>query len=104
MTDINELIDMQKGYDLLYWNEKNKHKDLRHLQLHLNKMLGKISNITEPFEHGELKGFNELESDIIPDLLIYALHLAHNHYKYSADLEKAYRNRLSRNIRSHENL
>ena len=104
MSNIIELLDTQKGYDLLYWKEKDKYKDLRHIQLHLNKMLGKISEITEPYEHGENNSLDIIQKDIIPDLLIYTLHLAVRHYNYSGELEKAYRNRLSRNIRKREKL
>jgi hypothetical protein len=104
MSDLTELQDLQRGYDLLYWKEKDNYKDLRHIQLHMNKMMGKIASITEPYEHGENNNLDILQKDIIPDLLIYALHLAIKHYKYPADMEKAYRSRLSRNIKMREKL
>ena len=101
MTDFDDLQETQKGYDLIYWKEKDKWKDLRHVLLHLNKLTGKIANVVEPYEHNDYQSTKELEDNCIPDLLIYAMHLAR---MWDINLEKKYKKRLSSNIKSREKL
>lgn len=95
---VENLIEVQRNYEKAgYWIDFKPLDDLRHVQHHLTKLLGKIAQITEPFEHLTMEGdemtmeekdklaseINERFEDLIKvmpaDLLIYAMHFAIKH-------------------------
>jgi hypothetical protein len=94
-ANINGLVRLQQEYEQQgYWVKMKTIEDLRHVQNHLTKLLGKIAQITEPYEHIEqyLSGnadptfdredemrklqdsYDKLMETMPADLLIYSLH------------------------------
>jgi NTP pyrophosphatase (non-canonical NTP hydrolase) len=66
----------------------------RHITQHIAKLVGKLGTVTEKWEHGFEPDLTQLKTEVIPDLLYYALNLAHTH---DVDLEQAFLNRLEIN-------
>ena len=86
-----ELIEFEKdnwliGNDVI--------KKTRHISLHLGKLLGKISEVTERREHDFEPDLSLLKKEVIPDLLIYALQLSN---LYKINLQNAFFQRLEHN-------
>lgn len=86
-TDIKDMLADQLEYEAKNWTSTNEVEDVRHIILHLNKLLGDLSNVVEAYEHevrnnpdvakGPYQKFPEqLKRKAIADLQIYSLHLA----------------------------
>lgn len=66
--------------------------DLRHVHLHLSKLVGKLATPIElGDDSGELGDLSTVRDEVIPDLLLWAIHLANS---LDVDLESAYRRRV----------
>lgn len=92
--NLKELQKVQKKFDeefLTYPNNQNEIEKIRHLTLHLGKLLGKISTFCEASEHNRHTNKNQIKNEVMPDLLFYSLQLAN---LYHLDLEKYYIKRL----------
>ncbi len=95
--DLQELQKLQEAYDAKYYDARHAVDELscvRHVTLHLGKLLGKISGFIEVKEHGTESSSRAVQTEVIPDLLFWALHLAN---RYHLNLEEVYQNRLSQN-------
>lgn len=67
-------------------------EDLRHVLLHLTKLTGKLATVIERAEDtGELSDLDLIREEVVPDLLLWAVHLAAS---LDVDLEEAFRQRL----------
>ncbi len=87
----NILVEFEKDYWLA---PKEEDEHTRHIVLHLAKLLGKIGTISEKRDHGFEVDKGVLKTDVIPDLLYYALALSE---LYKVDIEKAFLDRLEAN-------
>lgn len=87
----NTLVEFEKEY---WVAPKGENEQTRHITLHLTKLIGKIGAICEKKEHGFEADKNILETEVIPDLLYFALSLSQVH---GVDLEKAFLARLEAN-------
>ena len=98
--NVKELQEYQAEYDRSFW--KHDHSDfekIRHVTLHLGKLLGKVSNFCEAHEHGREASSDQLQTQVVPDLLVYSLQLANT---LGLDLEDQYKRRLESNIQRFE--
>lgn len=89
---LEHLVTLQRAYENAgNWVKMPGIEDLRHVQHHLTKLLGKIATITEAYEHLDSQStdeerailfaeinrkYGELMQKMPPDLLIYAMHFA----------------------------
>lgn len=92
---LNELIEDLKEFNKDYWvAPKGKIKATRHITIHLGKLLGKISGVVHDWDHGFEASDKKIKEEVVPDLLIYAMHLA---LIYDIDLAEAYFKRQEAN-------
>lgn len=61
----------------------------------MGKLIGKLSTYFERQEHGENYPTNQIQEEVIPDLMVYALQLSN---LLGIDLEDKYFGRLEENI------
>ncbi len=95
--NVKELQTLQRVYDAEYYDARHAVDELscvRHVTLHLGKLLGKISSFAEVKEHGTDSSSGMIQTEVIPDLLFWALHLAN---RYNLNLEEVYQARLAQN-------
>lgn len=98
--NIKELQQAQAEYDAIYWNDIKGVEDVRHVVLHLQKLLGKMAEVCEKYEHDGLSFFSfDLARQIPADLLIYALHLSN---RFGYDLQNLYDVRIRENKAKHD--
>lgn len=69
--DLNEVQRDQAEYDQEFWSHDPGFTTVRHSSLHLGKLIGKISTYCEAAEHGETADASQLDSEVVPDLLIF---------------------------------
>jgi NTP pyrophosphatase (non-canonical NTP hydrolase) len=94
--DTKELQRRQAEYDQQYWQHNaSKVEKIRHITLHLGKLLGKVSSYCEAEEHGQQYPTTQIEEEVIPDLLFYTLQLSN---LLGKDLAEQYIQRLEKNI------
>ncbi len=94
--ELQQLQHKQDEYDKEYWQHNaSQLEKIRHITLHLGKLLGKLSTYCEKEEHGGNYPTTQIEREVIPDLLVYCLQLANI---LGIDAEKAYEQRLVENI------
>ena len=95
MKTIKELQQELKVFEQHSWDApKDEAGYLRHTILHLGKLLGKASTVAERREHNLDPDLSQLKTEVIPDLLYYALALSN---VYNIDLENAFMSRLDSN-------
>ena len=68
----------QAEYDKKFWEHDRGFETIRHSSHHIGKLMGKIAGYCEESEHGELASTKQLDEEVIPDLLIYAVRLAND--------------------------
>lgn len=93
-NSLDDLQNVQAKFDqeyLTYPNHYRPDDKIRHINLHLGKLVGKVSTYSEAVEHGRAADDSVLKTEVMPDLLFYALQLANI---YDVDLEKVYLQRL----------
>lgn len=88
-----ELLEFEKDFWVVSKDNEGK---TRHIALHLGKLIGKIAEVTERREHSLKPDLKVLKSEVIPDLLIYALQLSN---LFKVDLQTAFFKRLEHNKR-----
>lgn len=97
--ELKDLQKIQENYDENYWElNLDEFEKIRHITLHMGKLMGKISGYCEEKEHNVLKNglvsTEKIKNEIIPDLLVYSLQLSNI---LKLDLETEYLNRLEKN-------
>lgn len=93
--DLKELQRYQEEYDTSYWEHNASKLDkIRHITLHLAKSLGKISGWCERAEHQVQDQTKQIETEVIPDLLVYCLQLSNT---LRIDAEEAFHQRVEEN-------
>jgi len=89
---LHELQTERRSFDDEFWQHKeNIDVWTRHILFHLQKLVGKVSGYVEQREHKVDVSTDQLKSEVIPDLLGYALQLGN---LFEADVEELYRQRL----------
>lgn len=92
---LHELDAILQDFEKQNWVAPRDPKSVtRHITQHIAKLMGKLGTVTEKWEHGFEPDTTQLKTEVIPDLLYYALNLAHAH---NVDLEEAFLNRLDIN-------
>lgn len=93
--DTKEIEQKQQEYDQQYWQHNGSELEkIRHITLHLGKLLGKLSAYCEQQEHAIKFPTTTIKTDVIPDLIFYAAQLGN---LLEVDLGQAYENRLENN-------
>ncbi len=86
--ELQQLQQKQEEYDKQYWQHNaSKVEKVRHITLHMGKLMGKLSNYCESEEHGKVPSMTMIEKEVVPDLLVYSLQLAN---LLGVNLETAY--------------
>lgn len=90
------LQQQQADYDGEYWDHDgySTFENIRHLTLHVGKLVGKLSAYCEAKEHEKGYPDDQLKNEVIPDLLGYALQLSN---WLEEDLAELYAKRLENN-------
>lgn len=92
---LSELTEIVKKHEEEYWDMTNGEAEYtRHTLEHLAKLMGKVGNVVEPREHGFEPSTDIIKTQVIPDLLYYALGMAQAH---GVDLEEAFTERMQQN-------
>jgi len=95
--ELEDLQSKQAEYDRKYWQHNTSELEkIRHITLHVGKLLGKLSSYCEKQEHGVNYSTNQIRDEVTPDLLVYSLQLAN---LLGINLEGKYLNRLEENIK-----
>lgn len=96
MRTLGELQRAQAEYDATYWQHNaSELEKVRHITLHMGKLLGKLSAYCERAEHGTESSSQQLQDEVVSDLLVYSLQLAN---LFSLDLASKYEERQKANI------
>lgn len=91
--DLAEVQTMQAEHDAHYWEvDQTNFAKIRHITLHIGKLIGKLANYVEPGEHGKELPTEQIQNEVIPDLMVYAAQLANI---FDLRLEDQYRARLA---------
>lgn len=86
--ELKQLQQKQDEYDKVYWQHNaSQLEKIRHISLHMGKLLGKLSTYCEGEEHGRSFPTRVIEKEVVPDLLVYSLQLAN---LLGIDLETTY--------------
>jgi len=93
---MKELQERQEEFDRKYWEHNEFGEKIRHINLHLGKLLGKISTYSEAREHGKEHSVDQIITEVVPDLLVYALQLSN---LLGIELDTQYVTRLEDNVR-----
>ncbi len=95
--DTKDLQKKQAEYDSNYWQHNSSELEkIRHITLHVGKLLGKLSTYCERQEHGENYPTTQIQEEVIPDLQVYSLQLAN---LLGVDVAEQYLSRLEQNIK-----
>ncbi|MBI2043966.1 hypothetical protein HYT24_01225 [Candidatus Pacearchaeota archaeon] len=91
--DTKELQKIEKEFDEQNWDHKDLpvSEQIRHITLHMGKLLGKLSTYSERMEHNINFSDEQIRNEVTPDLLMHALRLSN---LLGEDLEELYKNRL----------
>ena len=97
IMDMKDLQVKQADYDSKYWeiNDSELEK-IRHITLHMGKLLGKLSTYCEAKEHNKEQKTDQLQDEVVPDLLVYALQLSN---LLNIKLDEKYLKRLEDNVK-----
>lgn len=92
---LDDLAAIVKKHEDEYWDMTNGEAEYtRHILEHLAKLMGKMGNVVEPREHGLEPSTEIIKTQVIPDLLYYALGMAQAH---NVNLEEAFTERMKQN-------
>ena len=73
---IDDLQKIQAEYDKQYWqHNSSKLEKIRHITLHMGKLLGKLSSYCEKQEHSIDHSTEQIEKEVVPDLMFYSFQL-----------------------------
>lgn len=91
--DTKDLQKAEKEFDEQNWYHKNLAipEQIKHITLHMGKLLGKLSTYCEKIDHNIDFSDEQIRNEVIPDLLMHALRLSN---LLEEDLEELYKNRL----------
>lgn len=94
-TTLEQLQQIHTEFEDQYWDAPS---DLdgrtRHTVLHLTRLISKIGSYSEQRDHGLPASTQQIEEEVIPDLLYWALALSTS---FGVDLEEAFLARLEAN-------
>jgi hypothetical protein len=88
--NLSEVQAAQAAYDADNWTHQPGPETICHSERHIGKLMGKIATVAEMYDHGESPNLSQLDSEVIPDLLIYAARLANDR---GIDLGQAFSDR-----------
>ncbi|MBI2043536.1 hypothetical protein HYT25_04055 [Candidatus Pacearchaeota archaeon] len=98
--DLKLIQTLQNEFDKQYFDRDYSQfntpelEKLSHINLHLEKALGKIAIYLEKKQHGEECSAEQIIKEVIPDLLIYSTQIAN---LFNVNLDEAYTKRLEGN-------
>ena len=93
--DIKDIQKRQAAYDEKGWQHSGDELvHLRHVTLHLGKLLGEMSAYCEAREHDREASIDKIQTAVIPDLIMHALRLA-NHLGVDAETAFLERERIN---------
>jgi hypothetical protein len=89
--DTKQIQKEIEEYDKIYSEHIHSElADIRHVTLHLGKLMAKLCEYCEKQEHGQEFPTTKIEHEVIPDLLIYSVRLAN---RFNIDISKAFKER-----------
>jgi len=88
LQKFKEENDQKFHRDVMSWD---KSKQVEHCAFHLTKIAGLFSTYCEKMHHGEKYDVDKLVSDMIPDILVFALKFAN---MFDQNLEEIYLKRI----------
>ena len=92
---LKEIDQISIEFEKEYWvASSSRQGKIRHILLHMTKMLGKLGGVIEKWEHGLEVDEKVIGQEIVPDLLMYALMIAREE---GVDVEKVFLERLEMN-------
>jgi len=95
--DVKDLQHKQAEYDKHYWERKESELEkIRHITLHVGKLLGKLSTYCERQEHGENYPTAQIKDEVVADMMVHSLQLAN---LLGVDVGERYVSRLEENIK-----
>jgi hypothetical protein len=98
--DLQELQKIQADYDTHYWEvDQSDMEKIRHITLHVGKLMGKLASYCEVAEHGKELPTDQIQNEVIPDLMVYAAQLANI---FDLKLENQYTARLEGKKQRHQ--
>lgn len=91
--DIKDLQKLQASMDEKYWDHEGDSdmENIRHVTLHLTKLIGKMATYCEAAEHDKNPSSDQIKNECIPDLLMHSLRLANI---LNVDVKELYDGRL----------
>lgn len=90
-----EIQKIQEEYDQLYWQHNTpEFEKIRHITLHISKLLGKLGEYCEKTEHGDIVDKIKIKEQVIPDLVFYSAQLSN---LLGLDLGDSYLKRIEDN-------
>jgi hypothetical protein len=99
--ELRDLQKIQSKYDESFWQHNGTQLEkIRHITLHLGKLLGKLSTYCERHEHNEAFDADQIVSEVIPDLLMYSFQLSNS---FGVDPGDLYLKRLNENVARNAN-
>ena len=98
--ELMEVQRVQAEYDSDYWEiNQSPTEKIRHITLHVGKLMGKLATYSEVAEHGKELPTDQIQQEVIPDLMVYAAQLANI---FNLKLEDQYRARLEGKKQRHQ--
>ncbi|MBS3127262.1 hypothetical protein J4228_03795 [Candidatus Woesearchaeota archaeon] len=96
--DTKDLQQRQAEYDAKYWQHNaSELEKIRHITLHVGKLVGKLATYCERQEHGDNYSTDQIRDEVVPDLVVYASQLAN--LLGIEDVGDKYLNRLEENVK-----
>jgi len=92
LMNLGEVQVAQAAYDEKHWSHAPGAETICHSERHIAKLVGKIATVAEQLDHGEEPDLSVLDTQVIPDLLIFAARLANDR---GIDLEEGFQKRTS---------
>lgn len=90
-----EIQKIQEEYDQLYWQHNTpEFEKIRHITLHISKLLVKLGAYCEKTEHGDIVDKSKIKEQVIPDLVFYSAQLSN---LLEVDLSDSYLKRIEDN-------
>lgn len=87
--NLRHVQNEQAAYDSEHWPHEPGDDTIDHSERHITKLAGKLATVAEMHDHGSPADLTQLDSEVIPDLLIFAARLANTRGLDLAELFKA---------------
>lgn len=88
--NLREIQEAQASFDAAHWAHRPGAETICHSERHIAKLVGKIATVAEEYDHDGTPDLTQLDTEVIPDLLILAARLANDR---GIDLRQAFAER-----------